>query len=127
MAASTIEQRRAIYERTATQATTAAPLKPASSTPIAGVSAGAEVAGPFTPDLGRPITIALGAAKWPGGNAQILRSTDGGATRLPLTPGGVSIGIYSAPGVDQPWVETEAGATFYLTLPGAGISYRVAQ
>ncbi|MDR6144949.1 hypothetical protein QE363_000742 [Sphingomonas sp. SORGH_AS870] len=127
MALSTIEERRAIYDRTVAQATTAAPLKPAASAPIAGVSAGVEVAGPFIPDLGRPITVALSAAKWPGGNAQILRSTDGGVTRLPLTPGGVPIGNYATPGVDQPWVETEAGATFYLTLPGAGITYRVAQ
>lgn len=107
--------------------TTAAALAPATSTPLTGTSTGAQTVGPFTPVLGRPITLALSAASWPGGNAQLLRSTDAGVTKLPLTPSGITIGVYGGTGADSPWVETEAGATFYLSLPGPGISYRVAQ
>ncbi|MES2421459.1 MAG: hypothetical protein V4595_09185 [Pseudomonadota bacterium] len=99
----------------------------ATSTAIAGTSSAAQVVGPFVPQLGRAITVALSAASWPGGTAQLLRSTDGGTTRLPLTPAGVVLGTYTRQGVDQPWLETEAGATFYLSLPNAGIGYRVSQ
>lgn len=99
----------------------------ATSTAIAGTSSTARVVGPFVPQLGRAITVALSAATWPGGTAQLLRSTDGGTTRLPLTPAGVVLGTYTRQGVDQPWLETEAGATFYLSLPNAGIGYRVSQ
>lgn len=98
---------------------------PATSTPLIGTSTAAQVAGPFVPDLGRNIVVAL-SGNW-SGTVQLLRSTDGGATRLPLTPAGITMGQYGAPGVDTPWVETEAGAAFYLSLPGAGISYRVSQ
>ena len=105
----------------------AAPLAAATSTPLTGTSTGAQMVGPFVPVLGRPITVALSAAAWPGGTAQLLRSTDGGTTRLPLTPAGVVLGTYTRQGVDQPWLETEAGATFYLSLPNAGIGYRVSQ
>ena len=103
------------------------PLTAATSTPLTGTSTGAQTVGPFVPVLGRPITLALAASSWPGGTAQLLRSTDGGVTKLPLTPAGVTIGVYGGVGADSPWVETEAGATFYLSLPAAGITYRVAQ
>ncbi len=99
----------------------------ATSAAIAGTSSAAQVVGPFVPQLGRAITVALSAATWPGGTAQLLRSTDGGTTKLPLTPAGVVLGTYTKQGVDQPWLETEAGATFYLSLPNAGIGYRVSQ
>lgn len=99
----------------------------ATSAPLTGTSTAAQVAGPFVPVLGRPITVALSAATWPGGTAQILRSIDGGGTKLPLTPAGVTLGTYTQQGVDQPWIETEAGATFYLSLPASGIGFRVSQ
>ncbi len=99
----------------------------ATSTPLSGTSSAAQVIGPFTPQLGRAITVALSAANWPGGTAQLLRSTDGGTTKLPLTPAGTVLGTYTQQGVDQPWLETEAAATFYLSLPAAGIGFRVAQ
>ncbi len=99
----------------------------ATSTPIVGTSSAAQVVGPFVPQLGRAITVALSAPTWPGGTAQLMRSTDGGTTKLPLTPAGAVLGTYTKQGVDQPWLETEAGATFYLSLPNAGIGYRVSQ
>lgn len=95
----------------------------ATSTPITGTSTTAAIVGPFTPQLGRPITVAL-AGTW-SGTAQLLRSTDGGTTKLPLTPAGVTLGTYSAQGVDQPWIETDSTATFYLSLPAANITYKV--
>lgn len=107
--------------------TTPGPLGPSGVTALTGTSTGAQTVGPFVPVLGRPITLALAASSWPGGNVQLLRSTDGGVTKLPLTPAGVTIGTYSGPGADSPWIETESGATYYLSLPGSGITYRVAQ
>lgn len=93
--------------------------------PLAGTSSGAQTVGPFIPELGRPILIAL-SGSW-SGSVQLLRSTDGGATRLPLAPGGIVMGTYTAAGVDAPWIETESGAAFYLSLPASGIAYRVSQ
>ena len=85
------------------------------------------MAGPFTPQLGRPINILLSGA-WTG-TAQLLRSVDGGTNRMPLTIGGSTWGSYSANANEPVWTETEAGATFYLALtPSSGtVTYRVAQ
>ena len=105
--------------------TRAADMAPASTPALTGVSTGPGLVGPFRPQLGRVVTVALSASSWAGGNAQLLRSTDNGATTLPLTPGGVTVGVWSGQGVDQPWVETEKGATLWLYLPFAGITYRV--
>jgi hypothetical protein len=97
----------------------------ATSACLIGTSTGAQVVGPWSPQLGRDIYVELSGTTWPGGTAQLLRSSDGGATRLPLRPADTILGTLTGFGVDQPWAEKGTGITFYLSLPGTGISYKV--
>lgn len=98
---------------------------------VAGTTTGAQVVGPLAPRPGIAITVELSGATWPGGTAQLLRSSDGGTTQLPLRPADTVLGTMTGFGVDQPWIEAARGATlppglgFYESLPGAGISYKV--
>lgn len=99
----------------------------ATSTPLSGSSSTTQTVGPFTPQLGRPINLTL-SGTWVG-SVQLLRSIDGGTTKLPLTVGGSAWGSYSANANEPVWTETEAGATYYLaiTRTSGTISYRIAQ
>lgn len=95
--------------------------------PLAGTASGDITIGPFSPVLGVPITVAL-AGTW-SGMARLLRSTDAGATKHPLSIGGIAWGEMEQPGVQQLWSEFEPGAEFYLdiTLYSGTIDYRIAQ
>ena len=99
----------------------------AGSTPLAGSSSASGSFGPFVPELGRPIRLTT-AGTWTG-SVQLLRSTDGGTTRLPLTAGGQGWGSYTANANEAVTEESESGATYYLgvTLSSGTISYRMAQ
>ena len=99
----------------------------ASSTPLAGTAAASMTAGPFAPQLGRSIWLSL-AGSW-SGSATLLRSTDGGATRLPLTVAGEPWGSFTANANEVVVEESDAAATYYLALTVASgtIAYRVAQ
>ena len=94
---------------------------------LVGSSAVALTAGPFAPLAGRPLVLAL-TGTWTG-SVRLLRSTDGGTTRLPLSLGGAPYATFTANICEPVWEENEAGATFYLQLtPASGtISYRLAQ
>ena len=63
------------------------------------------------------------------GTARLLRSTDSGATMLPLRVGGLPWAEYTQSGCEQAWVETEDGISFYLdvTLTSGTLAYRVSQ
>jgi hypothetical protein len=63
------------------------------------------------------------------GTVRLLRSTDGGATKVPLRVGGASWAEYTQPGCEQAWTETEEGTSFYLdiALNSGTIDYRVSQ
>ena len=109
----------------------AAPLPVATSAPapapLAGQSAASEVVGPFEATPGRVVTVTL-AGEFEG-TARLLRSTDGGATRVPLRVGGAAWAEYTQPGCEQAWAETEQGASFFLdiALVSGAVSYRVSQ
>ena len=94
---------------------------------LSGSSAVAITAGPFAPLVGRPLVLAL-SGTWTG-TAKLLRSTDGGITRLPLSLGGSPYATFATNICEPVWEENEAGATFYLQLaPTSGtILYRLAQ
>lgn len=116
----------------ATLVSTATPLPvtlpiPAAGAVLSGSSAAPIVAGPFVPQGDRPIWLTL-SGSWTG-TAQLLRSTDGGATMLPMTLGGETAYRYTAPVNEPIAVETVAGASWHLQLtPGSGtIAYRVQQ
>lgn len=97
------------------------------STPLAGNANTSQAVGPFTPELGRPIWLSL-SGTW-AGSVQVLRSTDGGVTRLPLTAGGQSWGRFTANCNEPVAEESDAAASYYLqiTLTSGTVTYRVAQ
>ena len=100
---------------------------PATSTPLTGTANASTTVGPFTPQLARAIWISL-SGTWTG-TVQVLRSTDGGATKLPLTVAGASWGSFTANCNEPVAEESDAAATYYLsiTLASGSVTYRVAQ
>lgn len=63
------------------------------------------------------------------GTVKLLRSTDGGATKLPLTAAGLAWGVFNANCCEPVWEEAIVGAALYLdaTLSSGTLTYRVAQ
>lgn len=106
------------------------PLPVALATPptapaLAGTTAASLLAGPFVPVTGRAIMLTL-AGDWQG-TVTLLRSTDGGTTRHPVTAGGLPWGSFTANACEAVWEEFDPLATLYLELePASGtISYRM--
>lgn len=99
----------------------------ATSIPVAGTASAATLAGPFAPALGRPVWLTL-TGTW-AGTVKLLRSTDGGATRLPMTVGGSSWGSFQGNCNEPVAEESVAGATYYLdiAITSGTLSYRVTQ
>jgi hypothetical protein len=95
--------------------------------PLSGSASASGLAGPFAPVAGRAVTLAL-SGSWDG-TVQLTRSTDEGATRLPLTAGGLPWGVYTANACEQAWFESEEGAELYLeiALASGEVDYRIAQ
>jgi hypothetical protein len=102
-------------------------VAPATSTPLTGSTAANLLTGPFQPTLDRAIVIAL-SGTWTG-TVRVLRSTDGGATKLPLTLGGTVWGQFSANCCEPVWEESEAAARLYLdiVLASGTLAYRFGQ
>lgn len=108
----------------------------ATSTPLVGAvsDAAAHVFGPFAPQLAREIWATL-VGQGASGSAQLLRSTDGGATMAGLTAGGVAWAGWSFSAVsgsivnEQVANESDAAASYYLavTLSAGSLTYRIAQ
>ncbi|MDR7102047.1 hypothetical protein [Croceicoccus sp. BE223] len=101
--------------------------EPAVPAALTGQTAVTTSAGPFVPLADRPVVITL-AGTWQG-TVRLLRSVDGGTTRVPLTAGGLPWASYTGNTCEIAWVENESGASLYLDLsPTSGtVSYRVAQ
>lgn len=99
----------------------------ATTTPLAGSTAVSTTLGPFTPELGRAIWLTL-SGTWTGA-AQVLRSTDGGTTKLPLTAAGVPYASFTANVNEAVAEESCAGASWYLaaTISSGTLTYRLAQ
>lgn len=86
----------------------------ATSVPIAGTTSANLLAGPFLPQLGRPIWVTL-SGTW-SGSVVVERSVDGGATRLPLTIGGLPWGRFTANAHEPVSEESVASAVYYLDI-----------
>lgn len=99
----------------------------ATSTPLTGTASANATAGAFAPQLGRPIGLTL-SGSWTG-TVQLLRSTDGGTSKLPVTVGGAAWASFTGNCNEPVWEENDAAATFYLafTLTSGSVTYRVAQ
>jgi hypothetical protein len=121
----------------ATLATLSSPYAAATSTPLTATinDTSTHLLGPFTPQLGREIWLTLNATVSATGSAQVLRSTDGGASKVGLTAMGIAVGAYTFAAVtgaianEIVSVETDAAAIYYLsiTLPAGTVAVRVAQ
>ncbi|KQM14711.1 hypothetical protein ASE49_11085 [Novosphingobium sp. Leaf2] len=95
--------------------------------PLAGTTSANLLAGPFIPLADSPMHLQL-SGTW-SGSVVLERSVDGGATRQPLTAGGVAWARFTG-NVNEPvWQEQEREASFYLaiTLTSGTVSYRVSQ
>lgn len=101
--------------------------KPAASVPLAGALGASGLAGPFVPEMDRPIWTTL-SGDW-SGTVDLLRSVDGGVTKFPLTVGGARWGRFTANANEAVAEESEVGASYYLlaTLTGGTLTYRVSQ
>ena len=102
-------------------------IAPAGPEPLEGETSAALVAGPFAPTSLAPVYLTL-SGEWTG-DVQLLRSTDGGATKRPVTLAGAAWGRFAINVCEPVWQESEVGAQLWLELtPSSGtISYRLAQ
>jgi len=98
----------------------------AAPAPVTGTTSANLMAGPFLPTPGRAVTLAL-SGNW-SGSARLLRSIDGGTTRLPVTLAGAPWGEYTQNCCEAVWEETEDAATLYLdiALISGTLMYRIA-
>lgn len=94
---------------------------------LAGTSVNSQIVGPFAPSSDKPVLLSLSGI-W-SGTVRLLRSTDGGTTKLPLTAAGQAWGQFTANCCEPVWQETVAGAALYLdiVLGSGSLTYRVAQ
>lgn len=106
---------------------TVAPPAPETSTPLAGSISASGVVGPFEPVAGRAIWLSL-SGTWTG-TVAVQRSVDGGATRLPLTAGGLAWAGFTGNACEPVAEESENDAAYYLdvTLASGTLTYRLAQ
>jgi hypothetical protein len=108
----------------ATLTTLTSPYVTAVSTPLTATISDTTVhtLGPFAPQLSRAIWCLLNATVAASGTAQILRSVDGGATKVGLTAAGQPWAAYTFSGItgaianEQVATETSALATYYLQI-----------
>lgn len=100
---------------------------PATSTAIAGTASASMIAGPFIPQLGRPIWLTLDGT-W-SGTVCIKRSTDGGTTSHGLTVAGEAWAEFSQNANEAVAIESSTAATYYLdiVLASGSLTYEVAQ
>lgn len=94
---------------------------------LAGSISASGVIGPFAPTSNKPVVLAL-SGTW-GGTVKVLRSTDSGTTKLPLTAAGLVWGQFSANCCEPVWEEAVSGASLYLdiALSSGTLTYRMAQ
>lgn len=99
----------------------------AAPAPLTGSTTVSGQVGPFTPVIGKPVVLAL-TGEW-SGTVSVLRSTDGGTSRLAITAGGAPWAQFSANCCEPVWEEATDGATLYLdiTLSAGSVIYRMGQ
>lgn len=100
---------------------------PAPVTPLAGSTSTTGTVGPYLPVTGRSVILAL-SGTWTG-SVQVARSTDGGATLLPITIGGSIWGLFSTNCCEAVWDESDSSAQLYLqiSLTAGAVTYRFSQ
>lgn len=99
----------------------------AAAAALTGTLAASGVVGPFPPRAGRAVMLTL-SGTW-AGSVKVLRSLDGGATKVGLTAAGQPWAAYTGNVCEPVWEESEAAATLYLdvTLTSGTLTYRLGQ
>ena len=99
----------------------------AAPTPLSGTTSSSQLIGPFSPATGRPVYIGL-SGTWQG-TVTLVRSIDGGTTRLPVTVAGQPWARFSANACEPVWEEQSQQASLYLdvTLTSGSLAYSLAQ
>ena len=94
---------------------------------LTGTAATSAIVGPFHPQPGRAVMLAL-SGSWTG-TVRLQRSTDGGATRLGLTAMGATYGEFTSNACEPVWEEGETAALLYLniTVTSGAVTYRMGQ
>lgn len=95
--------------------------------PLSGAISASGQVGPFQPRAGRAIILTL-SGTW-SGTVKLLRSIDGGTTKLPVTASGLPYGSYTGNVCEPVWEESEAAALLYLdaALTSGTLTYRIGQ
>jgi hypothetical protein len=95
--------------------------------PLAGQAASSTVVGPFVPGHRLPIHLQL-SGSWTG-SVSLQRSTDGGASRFPLTVAGQPWARFTGNANEVVWDESEDGASLWLdiALQSGTVQYRISQ
>ena len=99
----------------------------AASDPLEGVTTVSEIVGPFVPASSSPVVVTL-SGDWMG-TVQLMRSTDGGATKHVVTVGGEPWGRFGSNICEPVWTESESGAELFLdiALTSGTLEWRLAQ
>ena len=94
---------------------------------LTGTALASGLFGPFAPRAGRAVVVVL-SGTW-SGSVKVVRSLDGGATKVGLTAGGTAWGVFTGNACEPVWDESEAAATLYLdvTLTSGSLTYRLGQ
>ena len=94
---------------------------------LAGTTGQSTQVGPYAPVAGLPVVVQLSGA-WTG-TVTLLRSIDGGVTRVPVTAGGQSWAVFTGNVCEPVWVEQEADVELYLqvAITQGTLAYRVSQ
>lgn len=102
-------------------------VSPPTTTALSASATTTGVVGPFQPVLGRAVVLTL-AGTWTG-TVKVVRSTDGGATRQPLTAAGATWAQFTGNCCEPVWEESDATAWLYLdiTVASGTVNYRLSQ
>ncbi len=94
---------------------------------VSGSTSTSGLIGPFDPVPGRNVVLTL-SGSWIG-TIRLLRTTDAGVTKLPLTIGGQPWAVFTTNCCEAAWEESEGGAELWLdiTLASGNVAYRLAQ
>lgn len=94
---------------------------------LSGTASASGQIGPFQPRAGRAIVLTL-SGNW-AGTVKLLRSVNGGTTKLPVTALGLPYGVFTGNVCEPIWEESESAALLYLdvTLTSGTLSYRMGQ
>lgn len=95
--------------------------------PLTGSTSTSLIAGPFAMIRDRPVVLAL-SGSW-SGSVKLLRSTDSGVSKLPLTAGGMPWATFSSNCCEAVWEEGVNGVQLYIdvSIASGSLTYRLEQ